>query len=99
VNKEYFIKLYPTVYAKAFTYKTICNAWKAIGLLPYNPTAVLKTLLYTGPSASLKIDQLIINTNPQTLRTLKTVKDLQSLQNQIAESTTKRLDGMLKSPV
>ncbi|OCK92532.1 uncharacterized protein K441DRAFT_570348, partial [Cenococcum geophilum 1.58] len=53
VNKEYFIKLYPAARTKAFTYKTICNAWKAIGLLPYNLTAVLKTLLNVEPSASL----------------------------------------------
>jgi hypothetical protein len=64
VNKEYFIKLYLIVYVKAFTYKTIYNAWKAIGLLLYNSTAVLKTLLYIGPSASLKTNQLIININP-----------------------------------
>jgi len=73
VNKEYFMKLYPTARTKAFTHKTICNAWKAIGLLPYNPTAVLKTLPHTGPPASL---QSIININPQTLRTPKTVEDL-----------------------
>jgi len=40
-----------------------------------------------------------MNTNPQTLKTPKTVEDLQSLQNQIAESTTKQLDGILKSPI
>ncbi|OCK72714.1 hypothetical protein K432DRAFT_271866, partial [Lepidopterella palustris CBS 459.81] len=44
VNKEYFIKLYLVARVKAFTRKTICSAWKAIGLLPYNFTAVLKTL-------------------------------------------------------
>jgi hypothetical protein len=52
------MKLYPTARAKAFTYETICNAWKATGLLPYNPTAVLKTLPQTlphiGPFASLE---------------------------------------------
>ena len=90
------MKLYPTARTKAFTHKTICNAWKAIGLLPYNPTAVLKTLPHTGPPASL---QSIININPQTLRTPKTVEDLQSLRNQIAKSTTKRLDGILESPI
>ena len=60
VNKEYFIKLYPIVYTKAFTHKTIYNAWKAIGLLPYNPITILKTLPHTEPSISL---QLIININ------------------------------------
>ncbi|OCK72709.1 hypothetical protein K432DRAFT_263738, partial [Lepidopterella palustris CBS 459.81] len=44
VNKEYFIKLYLVARVKAFTRKTICSAWKAIGLLLYNSTAVLKTL-------------------------------------------------------
>jgi len=93
------MKLYPAARAKAFTYKTICNAWKATGLLPYNPTAVLKTLPRAGPSTSLEINQSITNINPQTPRTPKTVEDLQSLRNQIAESTTERLDGMLESPV
>jgi len=37
------MKLYPMARIKAFTRKMICNAWKATGLLPYNPTAVLKT--------------------------------------------------------
>ena len=81
MNKEYFIKLYPTAHAKAFTYETIYSAWKATGLLPYNPTAILKTLPRAGPSASLEINQSIANINPQTLRTPKTVKDLQSLRN------------------
>jgi hypothetical protein len=54
VNKEYFIKLYPIARAKAFTAETICSVWKAIGLLPYNPTAVLKTLQRTEASVSPK---------------------------------------------
>ena len=61
VNKEYFMKLYPAARTKAFTRETICNAWKATGLLPYNPTAVLKTLPNAEPSASL---QLIIGVGP-----------------------------------
>ncbi|OCK91028.1 DDE-domain-containing protein [Cenococcum geophilum 1.58] len=76
VNKEYFMKLYPTARAMAFTRETICEAWKATGLLPYNPTAVLKTLPQVGPSAGLETNQLITNINPQTPRTPKTVKDL-----------------------
>ena len=81
VNKEYFIKLYPIARAKAFTAKTICSAWKATGLLPYNPTAVLKTLLRTEASASPKTNQLITIINYQTPKTPKTVEDLKSLQN------------------
>jgi hypothetical protein len=56
VNKEYFIKLYPIARAKAFTTKTIYSAWKAIGLLLYNPTTVLKTLLRIEASASPKMN-------------------------------------------
>ena len=56
VNKEYFIKLYLTARVKAFTYKTIYSAWKAIGLLLYNPIAILKTLPRIGPSAGLEIN-------------------------------------------
>jgi hypothetical protein len=76
------MKLYPVVCVQAFTYKTICNAWKATGLLPYNPTAVLKTLLYIEDSTGLGMDSLIINMSLQLLKTpkmSKTVEDLESL--------------------
>jgi hypothetical protein len=79
VNKEYFIKLYPIARAKAFTYKTIYSAWKAIGLIPYNPTTVLKTLLCIEAFISPKTNQLIIITDRRTLKTPKTVEDLKSL--------------------
>ena len=82
------MKLYPAARTKAFTRETICNAWKATGLLPYNPTAVLKTLPNAEPSASL---QSITGVGPQTPRTPKTVEDLQSLRDQIAESTTEQI--------
>ena len=96
VNKEYFMKLYPAARVQAFTH---CNAWKATGLLPYNPTAVLKTLPYIKDSAGLETDPLITNTSLQPPKTPKTVKDLEFLRNQIAESTTGRPDGMLESPI
>jgi hypothetical protein len=96
------MKLYPVARVQAFTRKTICNAWKATGLLPYNPTAILKTLLRIENSIGLETDPLITNTSLQLLKTPKTpktVEDLESLRNQIAESTTERPDGMLKSPI
>ena len=40
--------------AKAFTYKMIYSTWKAIGLLLYNSTTVLKTLLCTEAFVSPK---------------------------------------------
>ena len=55
------MKLYLVARVQAFTYETICNAWKATGLLLYNPTAVLKTLPRIEDSAGLEIDPLIIN--------------------------------------
>lgn len=91
VNKEYFMKLYPVARAKAFTRKTICS-WKATGLLPYNPTAVLKTLPRAEASAGLETDHSIANTTCRTPKTPRTVEDLESLRNQIAESTTERTD-------
>ena len=57
------MKLYLVARVQAFTYKTICNAWKATGLLPYNPTAILKTLLHIEDSTGLETDPLIINTS------------------------------------
>ena len=36
---------------------------------------------------------------PKTPKTPKIVKDLKSLRNQITKSTTKRPNGMLKSPI
>ena len=99
VNKEYFMKLYPIARAKAFTTETICSAWKATGLLPYNPTAVLKTLPRTEASASSETNQLIAIINCRTPKTPKTVEDLESLRNQITESATERTDGMLETPI
>ena len=99
VNKEYFMKLYPVARATAFTRKTICSAQKATGLLPYNPTAILKTLPRTEASASPKTTRSIAIINRQTPKTPKTVEDLESLRNQIAELTTERPDGMLKTPI
>ena len=93
------MKLYPVARVQAFTRKTICNAWKATGLLPYNPTAVLKTLPRIEDSTGLETDPLITNTSLKTPKTPKTVEDLESLRNQIAESTTERPDGMLESPI
>jgi DDE superfamily endonuclease len=81
VNKEYFMKLYPMARAKAFTCKTICSAWKAIGLMPYNPTAVLKTLLRIEAFASPKTNQSIAIIDRRTLKTPKTIEDLKSLRN------------------
>ena len=99
VNKEYFIKLYPIARAKAFTTETICSAWKATGLLPYNPTAVLKTLPRIEASASPKTNQSIVIINCRTPKTPKTVEDLESLRNQITELATERTDGMLETPI
>ena len=82
VNKEYFIKLYPIARAKAFTTKTIYSAWKAIGLLPYNPTAILKTLLRIEDSIGLEMDLLITNISLYLLKIPKTpkiVEDFKSL--------------------
>ena len=96
------MKLYPVARVQAFTRETICNAWKATGLLPYNPTAVLKTLPRIEDSTGLETGPLITNTSLQLLKTPKTpktVEDLESLRNQIAESTTERPDGMLESPI
>ena len=45
------------------------------------------------------MDLLITNISLKTPKTPKIVEDLKSLRNQIAESTTERLDGMLKSPI
>jgi len=45
---------------QAFTLDIICNTWKATGLLPYNPTAALKTFTYTKPSKSQNIEELNI---------------------------------------
>jgi hypothetical protein len=57
------MKLYPVAHIQAFTHKTIYNTWKATGLLPYNPTAVLKILLHIEDSTGLGTDPLIINTS------------------------------------
>ena len=99
VNKEYFIKLYPIARGKAFTTETIYSAWKAIGLLLYNLTTILKTLLRVKASTSPETNQLIIIINYRTLKTPKTVEDLKSLQNQITKLATKRIDGMLETPI
>ena len=99
VNKEYFIKLYPIARAKAFTYKTIYSAWKAIGLILYNPTAILKTLSRIEAFVSPKTNQSITIIDRRTLKTPKTVEDLKSLRNQITKSTTERPDGILKTPI
>ena len=92
------MKLYPVARVQVFTYETIYNAWKATSLLPFNPIAVLKTLLYIEDFTGLKIDPLITNTSLQPLKTPKTMKDLKFLWNQITKSTTSRPDNMLESP-
>jgi len=73
------MKLYPVARVQAFTRETICNAWKATSLLPYNPTAVLKTLPHIEDPAGLETDPLITNTSLRTLKTPKIVEDLKSL--------------------
>ena len=83
---------------QAFTYNMICNAWKATGLLPYNPTAVLKTLTCIEPSESQDIEELNTPIILCTLKTPRTVREVESLYNQINELTTARLDGLLKTP-
>jgi len=80
VNKEYFLKLYPKARMQAFTHDTICSAWKATGLLPYNPTAVLKTLTRIEPSESQDIEESNIPTL-RTPKTLRTVREIESLYN------------------
>ena len=82
---------------QAFTYDTICSAWKATGLLPYNPTTVLKTLTRIEPSESQDIEELNTPTTLRTPKTLRTVREIKSLYNQINESTTARPDGLLET--
>ena len=67
--------------------------------MPYNPTAVLKTLLRIEAFASPKTNQSIAVTDRRTPKTPKTVEDLESLRNQITKSTTERPDGMLETPI
>lgn len=81
VNKEYFMRLYPAARVKAFTRETVCSAWKATGLLLYNPTAVLKTLLRAEASAGSETNQPITNINFQTPKTPRLIQDLKFLQN------------------
>ena len=83
---------------QAFTPDTISNAWKATGLLPYNPTAVLKTLTRIEPSESQDIEESNTPTTLRTPKTPRTVREIESLYNQINESTTARPDGLLKTP-
>ena len=99
VNKEYFIRLYPATRVKAFTRKTVCSAWKATGLLLYNPTAVLKTLPRVEASAGSETNQLNTNINFQTPKTPRLIQDLKLLRNQIADSTTEQPNGMLETPI
>ena len=82
---------------QAFTPNTIYSAWKAIGLLPYNPTAILKTLTYMEPSKSQDKEELNTPTTLCTLKTLRTIREIKSLYNRINELTTTRLDGLLKT--
>ena len=82
---------------QAFTPDTISNAWKATGLLPYNPTAVLKTLTRTEPSESQDKEELNTPTTLRTPKTPRTVREIESLYNRINELTTTRLDGLLET--
>ena len=75
------MKLYPKARMQAFTPDIICSAWKATGLLPYNPTAVLKTFTHIEPSKSQDIEKLNIFTILRTLKTLKTIKEIKILYN------------------
>ena len=81
VNKEYFLKLYLKAHMQAFTTDMICSAWKAIGLLSYNPTAVLKTLTHMEPSESQDIEESNIFTTLRTPKTPRTVREVESLYN------------------
>ena len=82
---------------QAFTTDTICSAWKATGLLPSNPTAVLKTFTCMEPSESQDIEELNIPTTLHTLKTPKTIKEIKSLYNQINKLMTTQLNGLLKT--
>ena len=64
---------------QVFTTDTIYSAWKATGLLLYNPTDVLKTLTRMEPSKSQDIQELNIPTTLYTLKTPRTVREIKSL--------------------
>ena len=66
---------------QVFTPNTIYSAWKATGLLPYNPTTILKTFTCIEPSESQDIEELNTPTILCTLKTLRTVKEIKSLYN------------------
>ena len=83
---------------QAFTPNTISNAQKATGLLPYNPTTILKTLTRIEPSKSQDKEELNIPTTLRTLKTLRNVREIKSLYNRINELTTTRLNGLLETP-
>jgi len=83
---------------QAFTPDTISSAWKATGLLPYNPAAVLKTLTRMEPSESQDTEESNTPTTLRTPKTPRTVREIESLYNQINKSMTMQLDGLLKTP-
>ena len=66
---------------QAFIHDIIYSAWKAIGLLPYNPTTILKTLTCIEPSKSQDIEELNTPTILRTLKTPRTVREIKSLYN------------------
>ena len=84
---------------QAFIPDIISNAWKATGLLPYNPTAVLKTLTHTELPESQDTEESNILTTLHTPKTPRTVREIKSLYNQINKSTTTWLNGLLETPI
>jgi hypothetical protein len=52
-----------------------------MGLLPYNPTTILKILTRIEPSKSQDIEELNIPTTLRTLKTLRTIREIESLYN------------------
>ena len=68
---------------QAFTLDMICSAWKATGLLLYNPIIILKTFTYIKPFKSQDIKELNTPITLYTLNTPRTIKETKSLYNQI----------------
>jgi len=54
ISKQEFLEIYQAIHSQAISLTNIASAWRAIGLIPYDPSAVLsKIQLETPPFASL----------------------------------------------
>jgi hypothetical protein len=105
VNKESFLGIFSEAKKNAFTPENISSAWRGTGLIPYNPTAVLKRLPTWKETGAEKTafsesygSSQGVEPNPAPPKTPKSV-EIENMFAEVQLSRTERPDGLLESPI